>query len=1076
MGMPANSAGLAWSASGSERMRLTSTGLGIGTSSPTSTLTVNGSANVTGNTTLGDASTDTVTVNGYMGVGGAANAATGLALANSALTGGTQVGASFYPVFTSAATSAGYAGAFRASTAAASYTMSSGFGLAVLDAVKGAGSTITNQHGIQVADQTQGTNNYGITSLVSSGSNKWNIYASGTAANYFAGNVLAGTTTSRDSYVGAVNIAPILQAEGSTAGASSLSLTRTADASPRLFLNNAATVVAGSGLGQIIFSGSDGTQLRNGASILAEVDGTPGSADMPGRLVFSTTPDGASSPTERLRLGAAEAVFNDPGNDYDFRVESDTNTHALFVQGSDGFVGIGTSSPGNRLHVVGSGDISRFTNGSVSLYGYSDSSGLGWFTNTGATGTGVYYNNTSNFQAFYTASTERMRISDTGNLGLGVTPSAWGSSHKAIQNPAGSLSAYLTSQLGLNQNAYDSGIGTFLYLNTAAASRYLQVGGQHIWYTAPSGTAGNAISFTQAMTLSSSATRGTLDVNGASNSIYTLSTAGVRRAYLHYNGTEVVLANETNNPMVFITNNTERMRLDASGNLGLGVTPSAWASGARAIQILPFVSVSCQSNGNANFGFNFYEGGSNTFNYVTTDEACRFSALTTGGFGWFTAPSGTAGAAISFTQAMTLTAAGDLGIGTSSPVYKVDALFGAGSGNILRVGQTGISNGYAITTNGSALTHVWSNTGGDAMRLDASGNLGLGVTPSAWYDPTNGTAIQVGSSSLYNYSFTGNHQTHLSNNAFLNASAQWIYINSHTATRYEQGTNFSGGHAWFTAPSGTAGNAISFSQVMTLDASGNWMVGTTTAIGRATVVGGSSQLAFHDGNGSSGNSGLLNYGGNSGELTLNANSSGGNTLIRFLTSNGGSNAERARITSGGNLLVGTTSSLSAFSGARATFVGTTGFVAQTNQDASYECGAFWHPATSGNNTFAIFGTEATYTTRGSITYNRAGGLVAYNTTSDYRAKDIIGPVINPGATIDALKVYEGRMKGATQSRPMLVAHEAQAVAPYSVTGEKDAVNENGTPKFQQMDVSSLVPLLIAELQSLRARVAALESK
>jgi hypothetical protein len=138
--------------------------------------------------------------------------------------------------------------------------------------------------------------------------------------------------------------------------------------------------------------------------------------------------------------------------------------------------------------------------------------------------------------------------------------------------------------------------------------------------------------------------------------------------------------------------------------------------------------------------------------------------------------------------------------------------------------------------------------------------------------------------------------------------------------------------------------------------------------------------------------------------------------------------------------------------------------------------ALVNTATSGDNVFSIFYTEASPTIRGNITYNRAGGLTAYNTTSDYRAKDILGPVANPGATIDALKVYEGQMKGATQSRPMLVAHEAQAVAPYSVTGEKDAVNDDGTPKYQQMDVSSLVPLLIAEIQSLRARVAALEAQ
>ena len=84
-----------------------------------------------------------------------------------------------------------------------------------------------------------------------------------------------------------------------------------------------------------------------------------------------------------------------------------------------------------------------------------------------------------------------------------------------------------------------------------------------------------------------------------------------------------------------------------------------------------------------------------------------------------------------------------------------------------------------------------------------------------------------------------------------------------------------------------------------------------------------------------------------------------------------------------------------------------------------------------------------------------------------------GAVFAPRFEGDPLR---GQMKGATQSRPMLVAHEAQEHTPYAVTGEKDAVNEDGTPKYQQMDVSALVPLLLAELQSLRKRVAELESK
>jgi hypothetical protein len=194
--------------------------------------------------------------------------------------------------------------------------------------------------------------------------------------------------------------------------------------------------------------------------------------------------------------------------------------------------------------------------------------------------------------------------------------------------------------------------------------------------------------------------------------------------------------------------------------------------------------------------------------------------------------------------------------------------------------------------------------------------------------------------------------------------------------------------------------------------------------------------------------------------------------LQFYTANGAVTAERARITSGGDLLVGITSSsakISSDGGASSALWGKC-------STSATSVSVIWNSATSGDNLFEQFFTDGGPTVRGTIDYNRAGGLTRYNTTSDYRAKDILGPVQNSGATIDALKVYEGQMKGATQSRPMLVAHEAQEHAPYAVTGEKDAVNEDGTPKYQQMDVSALVPLLLAEIQSLRARVAQLESK
>jgi hypothetical protein len=181
--------------------------------------------------------------------------------------------------------------------------------------------------------------------------------------------------------------------------------------------------------------------------------------------------------------------------------------------------------------------------------------------------------------------------------------------------------------------------------------------------------------------------------------------------------------------------------------------------------------------------------------------------------------------------------------------------------------------------------------------------------------------------------------------------------------------------------------------------------------------------------------------------------------------------EKARLDASGRLLVGTSSvplygSLQVYP--------SNANVASFVADSGYVPVFCWNQST-GNAFFAEFGSGTSYTIRGSISYDSVTGQTSYNTTSDYRAKTIIGKIDNPGQTIDNLNVYLGVMKDATQPRPMLIAHEAKEVVPYCVTGEKDAVDDKGNPIYQQMDHQVLVPLLIAEIQQLRARVAALEA-
>lgn len=145
--------------------------------------------------------------------------------------------------------------------------------------------------------------------------------------------------------------------------------------------------------------------------------------------------------------------------------------------------------------------------------------------------------------------------------------------------------------------------------------------------------------------------------------------------------------------------------------------------------------------------------------------------------------------------------------------------------------------------------------------------------------------------------------------------------------------------------------------------------------------------------------------------------------------------------------------------------------------AATNCTEMWNSDTAGDNSFIKFTTEAGRTLRGSIDYNRAGGLTRYNTTSDRRLKTSIVDAPSASAIIDAIRVRSFDWKDSNAHLDhWLVAQELYEIFPNAVSDGDNAPELTEGGKAWALDTSQLVPLMIKELQDLRARVRDLEKK
>lgn len=401
------------------------------------------------------------------------------------------------------------------------------------------------------------------------------------------------------------------------------------------------------------------------------------------------------------------------------RIQADTGTGSVQI----------LSNTGTTVATFGGDGQLRFVAGSASVPAIAPAGDLN---------TGIFFPAADTI-AFTEGGVESMRLDSSGNLGLGVTPSAWLSTVKALEFGFGSISSNSAGATYIGGNLFLNSSAQWIYKTTAAASLYQTSSGVHYWFNAASGTAGNVATLTQAMTLDASGNLlvGTTSwdyagnngvqfrASGSNNSGLFLETASATiKGFVASDPTasRVGLGSLTNHPLVFIANNAERMRLDSSGNFLVGTTtPSSISASGRGL---------IEVNGSSDSAFAMKAGGT-LYGYLFTSAGeMRIANITANPVTFYT----------NNTEVGRFDSAGRFMVGTNTSAFNLrisgDAHFGDsydaskyGIIQITRPASQGTSHHLAFIRSGQQVAGMgFANNSNTFVIANAGTNAGAGMT------------------------------------------------------------------------------------------------------------------------------------------------------------------------------------------------------------------------------------------------------------------------------------------------------------------------------------------------------------